>query len=87
MYGFAEIVDTAIKNRRQPEPVEELLIDEVVNPADFDSEKKADDHGRTCPVCEGDLTRSEQDNVWYCADCQKKFELLNFGLIDHLKEI
>lgn len=94
LYGFGELVDTAIAQRRQPMEDEEEAPDECVdltsvNPfgigADGDEGETEDDEW-LCPCCEGDLVYVKEHAAWYCPDCDKYYEVVGDGWEKKLQE-
>ena len=89
IYGFGEVVDTAIAMRGE----EEVPLDSLPNlfdgepAAETDSDEPAPDDEWICPACEGEVTYSAETKVWHCAHCHRRYTVVGEGWTQRLKEL
>ena len=89
LYGFAEVVDTAIISRKggdTPDIPEDLFIPEDEDEDEAETVAEADDVW-ICPHCEGEVTYFEESMTWHCAHCHRQYQVVGKGWTQHLKEI
>lgn len=89
LYGFAEVVDTAILHRKgenTPDIPEDLFIPESEDEDEAETVAEADDVW-ICPSCEGEVTYSEETKTWHCAHCHRMYQVVGKGWTQHLKEV
>jgi cellulose synthase/poly-beta-1,6-N-acetylglucosamine synthase-like glycosyltransferase len=89
LYGFAEVVDTAIIKRKggeEPDIPEDLFIPEDEDEDEAETVAEADDVW-ICPSCEGEVTYSEETKTWHCAHCHRMYQVVGKGWTQHLKEV
>lgn len=91
LYGFAELVDTAITNRQGGA---EGIPEDLFIPDDIDEEEMYEDEANAendemwiCPNCDGEVSFSRDAQVWQCDRCGKKFQVTGFGWAKKLKEV
>ena len=89
LYGFAELIDTAVTNRQGGE--NEDLPEDFFIPEDedeFEEEEEATgDEMWFCPHCEGEVSFSQETQTWRCANCQRQYQVVGKGWLQRLKEL